>query len=141
MSVREVVDQMDGRERREILKILDKKPGHDEDALGGHLCETPGCGKATPSALQCPECKKLNIGGFFCSQECFHGNWSSHCSIHKETRRERRKQKKKKNEQAEVDEEEVEKPLLTLGSRRERCGLFIAIFDCYVDDNKLLSCG
>ena len=46
-----------------------------------------------------------------------------------------------KNEQAEVDEEEVEKPLLTLGSRRERCGLFIAIFDCYVDDNKLLSCG
>jgi len=51
MSVREVVDQVDGRE---ILKILYKKPGQDEGALGGHLCETPGCGKATPTTLQCP---------------------------------------------------------------------------------------
>ena len=115
MSVREVVDQMDGRERREILKILDKKPGHDEDALGGHLCETPGCGKATPSALQCPECKKLNIGGFFCSQECFNGNWSSHRSIHKETRRERRKQKKEAKKKHEQDENEVETNLADLG--------------------------
>ena len=41
MSVSEVVDQVDGRERREILKILDKKAGQDEGALGDHLCETP----------------------------------------------------------------------------------------------------
>ena len=85
MSVSEVVGQVSGRERREIFKILDKKAGQDEGALGDHLCETPGCGKATPSALQCPGCKELNIGGYFCSQDCFNGNWSSHTIICKET--------------------------------------------------------
>ena len=45
-------------------------------------CETPGCGE--PAKLQCPTCIKLNIrGSFFCSQDCFKGNWDLHKALHK----------------------------------------------------------
>ncbi|XP_071440374.1 methionine aminopeptidase 1 [Hetaerina americana] len=46
------------------------------------VCETPGCN--SPARLQCPTCLKLGIqGSFFCSQDCFKGNWKSHKVIHK----------------------------------------------------------
>ena len=45
-------------------------------------CETPGCDQE--AKLQCPTCIKLEISGsFFCSQECFKGNWGEHKAVHK----------------------------------------------------------
>ncbi|XP_025837373.1 methionine aminopeptidase 1 [Agrilus planipennis] len=45
------------------------------------VCETPGCDQ--PAKLRCPTCIKIGIpGSFFCSQECFKGNWKSHKIIH-----------------------------------------------------------
>lgn len=50
-------------------------------SLAGHICETPDCGAA--ATLQCPTCLKLGIqGSFFCSQDCFKGNWKSHKVLH-----------------------------------------------------------
>jgi len=50
--------------------------------MEGRSCETPGCG--LPAKLQCPTCIKLNIqGSFFCSQQCFKGNWDLHKALHK----------------------------------------------------------
>jgi hypothetical protein len=43
--------------------------------------DTPGFGE--PAKLQCPTCIKVNIqGSFFCSQDCFKGNWDLH-KLHK----------------------------------------------------------
>lgn len=38
-----------------------------------------------PTKMQCPTCKKLNIdvGCFFCDQECFKKNWGTHKALHK----------------------------------------------------------
>lgn len=45
------------------------------------ICETPDCGAA--STLQCPTCLKLGIqGSYFCSQDCFKGNWKQHKVLH-----------------------------------------------------------
>lgn len=50
--------------------------------MANRTCETAGCN--SPANLQCPTCIKLNISGsYFCSQECFKGNWSTHKAIHK----------------------------------------------------------
>ncbi|XP_072038923.1 methionine aminopeptidase 1-like [Amphiura filiformis] len=55
------------------------------DVAASKICETPGCGKG--SKLQCPTCIKLGIeGSYFCSQECFKGNWSEHKKVHKKER-------------------------------------------------------
>ncbi|CAG8595256.1 9268_t:CDS:10 [Cetraspora pellucida] len=46
------------------------------------LCRGENC--QNPSKLQCPTCLKLNIiSSYFCSQECFKKNWSTHKLIHK----------------------------------------------------------
>nr|CAD7429410.1 unnamed protein product [Timema monikensis] len=46
------------------------------------VCETPGCNSL--AKLQCPTCIKLGIqGSYFCSQDCFKGNWKSHKVLHK----------------------------------------------------------
>lgn len=47
------------------------------------ICATEGCCK--PAKMQCPTCIKLKIteGSFFCGQECFKGNWSTHKAVHK----------------------------------------------------------
>jgi len=45
-----------------------------------NICSTIGCGK--PATLRCPNCLKLNINTYFCSQECFKGSWAIHKSIH-----------------------------------------------------------
>jgi methionyl aminopeptidase len=49
------------------------------------ICETPGCENG--AKLQCPTCIKLGIeGSYFCSQECFKGNWDSHKALHKKAK-------------------------------------------------------
>jgi len=49
-------------------------------------CLSDNCDKQAPT-LQCPTCIKLGIpGSFFCSQECFKENWSSHKDVHKKAR-------------------------------------------------------
>ncbi|XP_033644490.1 methionine aminopeptidase 1-like [Asterias rubens] len=53
--------------------------------LSGKPCITAGCGNT--SRLQCPTCIKLSIqGSYFCSQECFKGNWNAHKEVHKKER-------------------------------------------------------
>ncbi|KAL1459508.1 hypothetical protein WDU94_011480 [Cyamophila willieti] len=50
--------------------------------LSSRVCETPGCNLV--AKLQCPTCVKLGIqGSYFCSQDCFKGNWKSHKVLHK----------------------------------------------------------
>nr|CAI5837020.1 unnamed protein product [Callosobruchus analis] len=44
-------------------------------------CGSPGCTNA--AKLQCPTCIKLGVqGSFFCTQECFKKNWTTHKIIH-----------------------------------------------------------
>lgn len=46
------------------------------------VCESPGCNEV--AKLQCPTCIKLGIqGSYFCSQQCFKGNWKDHKVLHK----------------------------------------------------------
>lgn len=46
------------------------------------FCTGQGCSKV--SKLTCPTCLKLGIkDSYFCSQECFKGNWGSHKLLHK----------------------------------------------------------
>ncbi|KAI8086116.1 methionine aminopeptidase 1 [Halteromyces radiatus] len=50
--------------------------------LSNQKCKSPGCGQ--PAKLQCPTCLKLKIdGSFFCSQDCFKKNWTTHKAVHK----------------------------------------------------------
>lgn len=52
-----------------------------EQTASSHHCEGSNCSK--PSKLQCPTCKKLGLSpSFFCSQDCFKANWSSHKAKH-----------------------------------------------------------
>ncbi|CAJ0637108.1 2776_t:CDS:10 [Entrophospora sp. SA101] len=45
------------------------------------FCKGEDCNK--PAKLQCPTCLKAKISGsYFCSQDCFKKNWSTHKSIH-----------------------------------------------------------
>ena len=41
-----------------------------------------GCGRACNSDLCCPTCMSLSRSSFFCSQECFAGNWKEHGKLH-----------------------------------------------------------
>nr|CAD7267192.1 unnamed protein product [Timema shepardi] len=53
-----------------------------ETIITDRVCETPGCNSL--AKLQCPTCIKLGIqGSYFCSQDCFKGNWKSHKVLHK----------------------------------------------------------
>lgn len=55
------------------------------DLITGRVCETIGCDKA--AKLRCPTCIKYGISGsFFCSQECFKGNWDAHKQVHKKAK-------------------------------------------------------
>ncbi|KFM59924.1 Methionine aminopeptidase 1, partial [Stegodyphus mimosarum] len=55
------------------------------EILKERQCETPGC--ENPAKLRCPTCIKLGIeGSFFCSQDCFKGNWNEHKQIHKKAK-------------------------------------------------------
>ncbi|XP_065303964.1 methionine aminopeptidase 1 isoform X2 [Dermacentor albipictus] len=47
-----------------------------------NICGTEGCNSS--AKLQCPTCIKLGIkGSYFCSQDCFKGNWDSHKQVHR----------------------------------------------------------
>uniref|UniRef100_A0A023FKV8 Methionine aminopeptidase n=1 Tax=Amblyomma cajennense TaxID=34607 RepID=A0A023FKV8_AMBCJ len=47
-----------------------------------NICGTAGC--KSFAKLQCPTCIKLGIkGSYFCSQDCFKGNWDSHKQVHR----------------------------------------------------------
>lgn len=47
-----------------------------------NICGTAGCNSS--AKLQCPTCIKLGIkGSYFCSQDCFKGNWDSHKQVHR----------------------------------------------------------
>ncbi|KAI7871144.1 peptidase M24, structural domain-containing protein [Spinellus fusiger] len=49
--------------------------------ISSNICESPACGQ--PAKLQCPTCLKLGMkDSFFCSQECFKKNWSTHKVVH-----------------------------------------------------------
>lgn len=55
------------------------------DVISEKTCETPGCEKS--AKLRCPTCIKYGISGsFFCSQECFKGNWNEHKQVHKKAK-------------------------------------------------------
>ncbi|GIY59643.1 methionine aminopeptidase 1 [Caerostris extrusa] len=57
----------------------------DDTNMDERKCETPGCEKS--AKLRCPTCIKYGINGsFFCSQECFKGNWDNHKQIHKKAK-------------------------------------------------------
>eukprot|EP00389_Voromonas_pontica_P004879 GDKH01007260.1.p1 GENE.GDKH01007260.1~~GDKH01007260.1.p1 ORF type:complete len:390 (-),score=100.93 GDKH01007260.1:164-1333(-) len=46
-----------------------------------HKCS--GCSKDFVGNLSCPTCIKLNLPAcYFCSQECFKGNWVTHKAVH-----------------------------------------------------------
>jgi len=47
-----------------------------------HFCSGNGCTKDNASFL-CPKCNEKGISTFFCSQECFKLNYSTHKTIHK----------------------------------------------------------
>ncbi|GBL94851.1 Methionine aminopeptidase 1 [Araneus ventricosus] len=56
-----------------------------DENINERKCETPNCEKS--AKLRCPTCIKLGISGsFFCSQECFKGNWDNHKQIHKKAK-------------------------------------------------------
>ncbi|KAL2352945.1 methionine aminopeptidase [Cryomyces antarcticus] len=46
------------------------------------MCQGADCSNEA-SALQCPTCQKLGKESYFCGQECFKRNWSTHKTIHK----------------------------------------------------------
>ncbi|XP_023225886.1 methionine aminopeptidase 1-like [Centruroides sculpturatus] len=49
------------------------------------FCETPKC--ENTARLRCPTCIKLGIeGSYFCSQECFKGNWDVHKLLHRKAK-------------------------------------------------------
>jgi hypothetical protein len=43
-----------------------------------------GCGCLTECSLKCPTCVKLGLTtSYFCSQNCFKENWSTHQKLHR----------------------------------------------------------
>uniref|UniRef100_A0A8C3ILR3 C6H2-type domain-containing protein n=1 Tax=Chrysemys picta bellii TaxID=8478 RepID=A0A8C3ILR3_CHRPI len=58
--------------------------------LRHRVCEIAGC--SHEAKLQCPTCIKLGSqGSYFCSQECFKGNWATHKLLHKKAKDEKAK--------------------------------------------------
>ncbi|PNS21949.1 methionine aminopeptidase, type I [Sphaceloma murrayae] len=53
-----------------------------EDGTKNRQCEGTDCPNEA-SSLQCPTCQKQGKDSFFCSQECFKKNWSTHKASHK----------------------------------------------------------
>lgn len=60
-------------------------------------CASVGCSKEA-SSLKCPKCAEYNLPpSYFCSQECFKSNYSSHNKIHKEHQEEFQRKEALKN--------------------------------------------
>lgn len=45
-------------------------------------CASPGCENAVTTNLACPNCKKLGMDNYFCSQKCFKENYNAHKKVH-----------------------------------------------------------
>jgi len=45
-------------------------------------CASPGCKNAVTTNLACPNCKKLGLDNYFCSQDCFKKNYAAHKKVH-----------------------------------------------------------
>lgn len=45
-------------------------------------CSSPGCEKPVTTNLACPNCKKLGLDNYFCTQECFKKNYAEHKKVH-----------------------------------------------------------
>ena len=45
-------------------------------------CASPGCDNTATGNLACPNCKKLGIDNYFCTQECFKKNYAAHKQVH-----------------------------------------------------------
>ena len=46
------------------------------------ICASQGCDKPVTSGLACPNCKKLGLDNYFCTQECFKKNYATHKKVH-----------------------------------------------------------
>jgi len=45
-------------------------------------CSSPGCSNPVTSNLACPNCRKLGLNNYFCTQECFKKNYAAHKKVH-----------------------------------------------------------
>lgn len=45
-------------------------------------CASPGCDNPVTGNLACPNCKKLGIDNYFCTQDCFKKNYATHKQVH-----------------------------------------------------------
>ncbi|KAK4636179.1 Methionine aminopeptidase 1 [Fulvia fulva] len=61
---------------------MDQAPAKEIIVEKKRACEGADCDNDA-GALQCPTCQKLGKEAFFCSQDCFKRNWSTHKAQHK----------------------------------------------------------
>jgi len=45
-------------------------------------CASPGCDNTVTGNLACPNCKKLGLDNYFCTQQCFRKNYAAHKKVH-----------------------------------------------------------
>uniref|UniRef100_A0A0G4GRD8 C6H2-type domain-containing protein n=1 Tax=Chromera velia CCMP2878 TaxID=1169474 RepID=A0A0G4GRD8_9ALVE len=64
-----------------------------------------GCGVETSERLCCPKCQKYGRASFFCSQECFHQNWSQHNKLHTVIKQSVKANERRKGQQQEEKKE------------------------------------
>jgi len=46
------------------------------------VCASVGCNNSVSTNLACPNCKKLGLDNYFCTQECFKKNYAEHKKVH-----------------------------------------------------------
>lgn len=46
------------------------------------VCASAGCNNSVSTNLACPNCKKLGLDNYFCTQECFKKNYAEHKKVH-----------------------------------------------------------
>nr|POF24702.1 methionine aminopeptidase 1 [Quercus suber] len=61
---------------------MDQAPAKEVTVAQVRKCEGGDCDKDAGS-LQCPTCQKVGKEAYFCSQDCFKRNWSTHKALHK----------------------------------------------------------
>ncbi|WPG97285.1 Methionine aminopeptidase 1 [Acrodontium crateriforme] len=61
---------------------MDQAPSQEIVGEKKRTCEGADCSNDA-GTLQCPTCQKIGKESFFCSQDCFKRNWSTHKALHK----------------------------------------------------------
>ncbi|CAK4033523.1 Methionine aminopeptidase 1 [Lecanosticta acicola] len=61
---------------------MDQAPAKEVTIEQKRKCEGADC-ENDAGSLQCPTCQKLGKDSYFCSQDCFKRNWSTHKTLHK----------------------------------------------------------